>query len=282
MLPKLPRALLLVLLHAVGRGTTQRRRGGGGGGGGGSDEIDFDDIDFDDDFDDSYDPVIPPPPPPVPEPECDMSKCACVMVDERTAQCELPGMYYNGTVTVTHKLEDSSMWLYEEPGRNPEENSLWCTNNDRNTKTYQYPALIFVGNPGNDSDTNPIFWILRGYQPANQTEHLDDDDEPTSMCDSAGFIFDRTTSSLKVNLKKDNREASTDTLKPTQQKCTGKRVSTGVPTSLTTLRTSLRFPHVLRTSMSPSSLRKAERGFGGPIGVTRRIDKTREQASTSP
>src|SRR5690606_2206777 len=78
----------------------------------------------------------------------------------------------NGTLTVTHKLGDSSVWLFEYP---PDSRFGRCQNNDRNTKTYEYPGLLFVGNTGNDSDTNPIFWILRGYQPADQTSRRDDD-----------------------------------------------------------------------------------------------------------
>lgn len=177
MLPKFPQALLVVLLHAGVYVTAQRRGGwrGGGGGGGGSGDDDFDD--YDDEEGDSGSSILPPPIPD-PVPQCDMGRCACTMVDERTDQYELPGMYYNGTVTISHKLEDSSVWLFEDPERNPSEDYKWCGNHDSKIKTYEYPGLLFVGNTGNDSDTNPIFWILRGYQPANQTKYLDDDNEP--------------------------------------------------------------------------------------------------------
>lgn len=165
MLPSLPQTLLLVLLHA-GRLVTAQRRGGGGGGGGGGDNGagELDDIDI---------PDTPTPPkegPPKPQPTCEESRCVCAMIDERTSQYELPGMYYNGTVTVEHKIDDSSVWLFEDTEKTQENYYKWCGNKDGETKTYEYPALLFVGNTGNDSDTNPIFWILRGYQPADQTD----------------------------------------------------------------------------------------------------------------
>jgi hypothetical protein len=102
--------------------------------------------------------------------ECGVD-CACIMDRERDRQTDLPGLYYNGTLTVTHHLTDNSAWALERP----EQSDLYqCHNNDRAIKEYEYPSIFFVGPTGNESDTNPIFWILRGYQPANQTQYSDD------------------------------------------------------------------------------------------------------------
>ncbi|KAJ4132570.1 hypothetical protein NW754_015387 [Fusarium falciforme] len=118
------------------------RRGGGGGGDGEDDDCDGGDY---------------VPPDLETPPRCDMGACACAMVPEPTCQYELPGLYYNGTFNVTHHLSDNSAWLFENPHWSPEKQ---CLNNDHAVKTYEYPGLFFVGATGNDSDTNPIFWIL--------------------------------------------------------------------------------------------------------------------------
>jgi len=150
----------LLLFFLAANLSTAQRRGGGGGDGDGDGGDDGTGGDVDDDNDDTQ-------PDSTPEPRCDMGPCACLMVPERERQYELPGLYYNGTLTVTHRLSDNSAWLYEDPDWSPRNQ---CQNNDRAVKTYEYPGLFFVGPTGNDSDTNPIVWILRGYQPAEGTE----------------------------------------------------------------------------------------------------------------
>lgn len=77
----------------------------------------------------------------------------------------LPGMYYNGTVKITHQVTSSSVWdMPAQAGLGP--NS--CDNKDGTPKTYEYPALLMVGPTGNASDSNPIFWALRAFQPPDQ------------------------------------------------------------------------------------------------------------------
>lgn len=93
-----------------------------------------------------------------------------MMDRERHRQTDLPGLYYNGTLTVTHHLTDNSAWALE---RSKLSDLYQCHNNDRAVKEYKYPGIFFVGPTGNESDTNPIFWILRGYQPADQTRYSD-------------------------------------------------------------------------------------------------------------
>jgi hypothetical protein len=105
-------------------------------------------------------PYIPPPPP------CDEGLCTCGMISERQNIYELPGLYYNGTITVTHQLTGNSAWTAEAAATGAGEK---CDNDDQALKTYTYPALFFIGPKGNDSDTNPVFWALRGFQPPDQT-----------------------------------------------------------------------------------------------------------------
>jgi hypothetical protein len=101
-----------------------------------------------------------PPPPP-----CEQGLCVCSMINERENVYELPGLYYNGTVTITHQLSQNSAWDAEAEGSPA---STKCANDDRAVKTYEYPALFYIGPNGNASDTNPVFWALRGFQPPDQ------------------------------------------------------------------------------------------------------------------
>lgn len=95
------------------------------------------------------------------------------MIPVRMDLYELPGLYYNGTLTITHKLTQNSAWdtiSLAKPGAET------CANNDETQKTYEYPALFFIGPKGNDSDTNPVHWALRAYQPTDQmtgSQYLD-------------------------------------------------------------------------------------------------------------
>jgi len=87
------------------------------------------------------------------------------MISERENIYELPGLYYNGTVTITHLLTANSAWDAEASSTRTGEK---CANNDREQKTYEYPALFFIGSNGNATDSNPVFWALRAFQPADQ------------------------------------------------------------------------------------------------------------------
>lgn len=154
--------LILLALISLFVGFSDAKRGGGGGGGSDSDDDGGSSSGGGDDGDDSSGPgyVAPPPAPP-----CDMGECACAQVNEREELYRLPGLYYNGTVKVTHRISSSSAWdLAAEAGSE----ARTCDNNDDQTKTYEYPALLMVGPTGNSSDSNPIFWALRAFQPPDQ------------------------------------------------------------------------------------------------------------------
>jgi hypothetical protein len=73
----------------------------------------------------------------------------------------LPGIYYNGTITVRHRIKNSTVW--ELKGANG------CGNDDDDEKKYTYPALFVAAPRGNSSDVNPFHWNLYGFQPADQT-----------------------------------------------------------------------------------------------------------------
>jgi len=100
---------------------------------------------------------------PITPPPCALTDCTCNQERERASLYELPGLYYNGTITIVHQLDYNS-------ARNKTSaataNGQRCENSDDSRKEYKYPALFTVGPPGNQSDTNPIFWSLRGLEPA--------------------------------------------------------------------------------------------------------------------
>ncbi|KAF2436419.1 hypothetical protein EJ08DRAFT_644772 [Tothia fuscella] len=100
-----------------------------------------------------------------PEPPCNQGLCVCSQISEREHIYELPGLYYNGTIKVTHQLTQNSAWDAEAVGSAA---SKKCTNDDRGVKTYEYPALFYVGPKGNESDSNEVVWALRGFQPVEQ------------------------------------------------------------------------------------------------------------------
>ncbi|SPO06739.1 uncharacterized protein DNG_09433 [Cephalotrichum gorgonifer] len=81
----------------------------------------------------------------------------------------LPGIYYNGTLTIRHHITANTAWdkeVRDSPA--PPDEFTNCQNDDRSAKTYDYPAILLVAPTGNDSDTNPFHWQLRAFQPANQ------------------------------------------------------------------------------------------------------------------
>ncbi|KAI3321876.1 hypothetical protein HD806DRAFT_523799 [Xylariaceae sp. AK1471] len=160
------RAIHLIAVASIIWSAVAKRGGGGGGGGGSSGGGDYGGSsgsggggDGGDDDGGSYTP--PPPPPP-----CDQGACVCAMIDGRMDLYELPGLYYNGTITVSHKLVQNSAWDAER--LHPNDGQMCKPNNDDAVKTYKYPALFYIGPQGNDSDTNTVHWALRGYQPPEQ------------------------------------------------------------------------------------------------------------------
>lgn len=80
----------------------------------------------------------------------------------------LPGLYYNGTLTIRHHITDNPVWDEEVEDLIVESEFTNCQNDDRAVKTYKYPALLLIAPIGNESDTNPFHWQLKGYQPADQ------------------------------------------------------------------------------------------------------------------
>ncbi|CAG1994229.1 unnamed protein product [Fusarium graminearum] len=93
--------------------------------------------------------------------KCDPNTCGCQQLTEREIVYGIPGLYYNGTLTVQHHITNSSSWLDKGPGA--------CGMADDEPNTYKYPALFLVAPTGNKTDTNPFHWRLFGFQPADQT-----------------------------------------------------------------------------------------------------------------
>ena len=97
-------------------------------------------------------------------PKCLESSCTCNIIDGRKRIYELPGSYYNGTLTIKHQIAVNSAYTTQRP------TGMKCDNNDGQEKTYTYPGLLAIGPKGNSSDTNPIFWALRGFEPLDQKD----------------------------------------------------------------------------------------------------------------
>ncbi|KAI9778240.1 MAG: hypothetical protein M1835_004974 [Candelina submexicana] len=97
--------------------------------------------------------------------KCTLSQCDCARIDQRKDIYQRPASYYNGTLTITHRLSSNSAWdaaaLHGGSG---------CAADDGQNKTYSYPALFAVGPNLNTADTNPIFWNLRAYPPVTKTQ----------------------------------------------------------------------------------------------------------------
>lgn len=91
-----------------------------------------------------------------PTPPCDW--------DSRHAAFGLPGLYYNGTLTIQHHITASTAWS-EEIGNEFDYRMMNCRNDDRSVKTYAYPAHLLIAPIYNESDTNPFHWQLRAYDP---------------------------------------------------------------------------------------------------------------------
>ncbi|KAM0281206.1 hypothetical protein ACHAQH_003637 [Verticillium albo-atrum] len=159
-----PSTLKLLVCLLVSSVAAQRKGGGGGGGGGGSSGDNDGSSSGDGDDDDAGD-------------DNDSGSGGGSSLPDNSAPCGyyarlesfgLPGLYYNGTLTVRHHITHNSAWDEES------EPIDLCDNDDRTPKTNTYPALVLIAPTGNDSDTNPMHWVLRGFQPAHEYHALND------------------------------------------------------------------------------------------------------------
>lgn len=80
----------------------------------------------------------------------------------------LPGLYYNGTLRVTHEVSDNTACSGDG-------------NNGPSPRTYEYPGLLLIAPTGNESDTNPLHWSLRGFQPVAGYNNDSDSDGALDM-----------------------------------------------------------------------------------------------------
>lgn len=92
-------------------------------------------------------------------PPCNTRECN--ERDRRIKIYSLPGLYYNGTLTINHVITASSA----RDAATIAQSDMGCPEDDASPKTYSYPALFLVGSNLNNSDTNPIFWNLRAFNP---------------------------------------------------------------------------------------------------------------------
>lgn len=116
--------------------------------GGGNDDDDDDGSDSGSSSGGGYAPYTPP-----------CTTCDCRQIDKRVRLYELPASYYNGTITVRHQVTANSA---RDNAANADSGS-GCPARDSTERTYDYPALFTIGSNLNASDTNPIFWNLRGF-----------------------------------------------------------------------------------------------------------------------
>ncbi|EGP85638.1 uncharacterized protein MYCGRDRAFT_110144 [Zymoseptoria tritici IPO323] len=66
----------------------------------------------------------------------------------------MPGSYYSGPLTITHKVDFNSAAA-----------DTSCSNNDQQTKQYVYDAILAVGPVRDGNDTADVFWGLQAYPP---------------------------------------------------------------------------------------------------------------------
>ncbi|KAF4463472.1 hypothetical protein FALBO_9703 [Fusarium albosuccineum] len=125
--------------------------GSSGGSGGGTEPIFHPYNYYNNGIDDDFDPDF----------TCGLGTCGCQQLTEREIVYGIPGLYYNGTLTVRHHITNSTSWIDKGSGA--------CGMSDDSPKTYKYPALFLVAPTGNRTDTNPFHWRLFGFQPADQT-----------------------------------------------------------------------------------------------------------------
>ncbi|KAF4126653.1 Fatty acid hydroxylase superfamily [Geosmithia morbida] len=93
----------------------------------------------------------------------------------------LPGLYYNGTLKVQHRVMGNT-----------------ACGGDRASETYEYPALMLIAPTGNETDTNPMHWVLRGFQPqqnySTAAKGILDLHQRSTYIRSSDFVIDRDTS----------------------------------------------------------------------------------------
>ncbi|RPA95875.1 hypothetical protein L873DRAFT_1282911 [Choiromyces venosus 120613-1] len=65
----------------------------------------------------------------------------------------MPATYYNGSITITHRLFNTLNW---RDG---------CSNNNLWEKTYTYDGVLAIGSKRSVNDTNPVYFSLRGFDP---------------------------------------------------------------------------------------------------------------------
>lgn len=136
-----------MFLALLGLSNGQRRKGGGGGNDGGDGDSHDDDSFEDDGGDGGSD---------LPD---NSAPCGWWARQETFG---LPGLYYNGTLTVRHRVKENTAWEDEEG------ELLECDNDDAAPKSYKYPAMVLIAPTGNESDTNPMHWVLKAFQPAHE------------------------------------------------------------------------------------------------------------------
>ncbi|KAL9613345.1 MAG: hypothetical protein Q9167_002106 [Letrouitia subvulpina] len=95
----------------------------------------------------------------IPPPPC--YTCDCQRIQQLEDFYALPGSYYNGTLTINHRVTEST--ARDAAKQDPSLRA--CPSDDDQPKTYQYPALFSIGSNLNVSDTNKVYFILRGFAP---------------------------------------------------------------------------------------------------------------------
>ena len=71
----------------------------------------------------------------------------------------MPATYYNGSITITHRLFNTS------------NDGAGCSNNNLWEKTYTYDGVLAVGPKRSINDPNPLYFSLRGFE-TTATESL--------------------------------------------------------------------------------------------------------------
>lgn len=158
----------------------------------------------------------------------------------------LPGLYYNGTLTVTHRVSDNSAYAMEDLDDGLELGSKFtkdsrCSSDDGAEKTYKYPALFHVGPRGNDEDYNPLHWSLKGFQQSSVSGYVGVLQCVVHVRSSDFFVerpFASSTTEMRPTPMTEPPHTRRSATKPRQHTGTHQlsRPKTGIPT--------LRMPHM--------------------------------------
>jgi hypothetical protein len=130
---------VLIALAVATQVHGQRRRPGGGGGGG-------------DDSSDSSGGGSGGNDPP------DYGVCRDAQAEQTRDLFLMPGSYYSGPLTITHRVESNSAY-------GDSNNASTCLNNDAQPKNYVYDAVLAVGPVRDGNDTSKAFWSLQAFPP---------------------------------------------------------------------------------------------------------------------